>query len=121
MHAYFMHFSTFSKKHFKFLFKMALKVTEFLILEFKFFSSVIIILFNNLYRSIKRDTIPEEAIGGGRRPSWLPSLRSTPRMPVRRAQTLGAALMSQNLSPSSEESSAAEDEDIECLMKTSGF
>ncbi|XP_065162371.1 sodium/hydrogen exchanger 3 isoform X14 [Atheta coriaria] len=71
--------------------------------------------------SIKRDTIPEEAIGGGRRPSWLPSLRSTPRMPVRRAQTLGAALMSQNLSPSSEESSAAEDEDIECLMKTSGF
>jgi len=72
--------------------------------------------------SITRDTIPEERCGSGsaRRPSWLIPLRQTPRLQVRRQQTLGAALMSQT-SPLSSDQSSAEDEDIECLMKASGF
>ncbi|XP_017782247.1 PREDICTED: uncharacterized protein LOC108566708 [Nicrophorus vespilloides] len=70
--------------------------------------------------SITRDTIPEENYGNGgaRRPSWLPPVRQTPRLQVRRQQTLGPALISAASSATSDDSS--ENEDMDCLMKPNG-
>lgn len=73
-----------------------------------------------IYRSLTRDTIPEESIrSSSGRPSWLPQHKSTSML--QRQQTKGSTLAS-SPSPSTteDEASLAEDEDIEFLMKA-GF
>lgn len=71
-----------------------------------------------MFRSITRDTIPEEQTGNtSRRPSWLPQHRQTPRSGMKRQLTKGSAVMS---SPSPSTTEDEEDEDIEFLMKA-GF